>query len=66
MVQKAKRSGRFYEVTGKRITSFEEAAGRAVTLAVVGRESVCIKIIVRGTVVERIDVKAALSIDPEE
>jgi len=37
-----------------------------VTLAVAGHESVCIKIIVRGTVVERIDVTAAFSIDPEE
>jgi hypothetical protein len=66
MGSKTKQSGRTYEVDGKRTTSFEEAAGRAVTLAVAGHESVCIKIIVRGTVVERIDVTAAFSIDPEE
>lgn len=63
MVQKSKRSGCTYEVAGKRTTSFEVAARRAVALSAARHESVCIETIVMGSVVERIDVTAALSLD---
>jgi hypothetical protein len=61
-----KKSERIYEVSGISTGSFDEAAVRAVTLAVASHESVCIDTIVMGAIVERIDVTAALSVDVQE
>jgi len=56
-------AGREYRVAGKSTWDFDRAAGRAVALSIARKESVCIETVVRGQVVEMIDVTAALSID---
>jgi hypothetical protein len=56
-------AGREYRVAGKTTLDFDRAAGRAVALSIARKESVCIETVVRGQVVEMIDVTAALSID---
>lgn len=55
---------RRYQCAGKESIDFDRSAGRAVALSIARGESVCIETVVNGKVVERIDVTAALSIDP--
>lgn len=55
---------RRYRCAGKESVDFDRSSGRAVALSIARKESVCIETLVGGTVVERIDVTAALSIDP--
>jgi hypothetical protein len=58
---------RIYQVRGGgEFARFDDAAARAVVRSVSIRDTVCIETMVRGKVVERIDVTAALSIDSVE
>jgi len=59
----APRNTRTYVVLGKRLRDFDAAAAYAVAQSVSRHESVCIETVVRGRVVERIDVTAAAHID---
>lgn len=56
-------TGREYQVRDVGFDDFDTAAGYAVATALTIHELVCIITRVRGKVVERIDVTAALSID---
>jgi|WetSurMetagenome_2_1015567.scaffolds.fasta_scaffold116164_2 hypothetical protein len=59
----ATKSARTYVVLGKRLRDFDAAAAYSVAQSVSRHETVCVETVVRGRVVERIDVTAAASID---
>jgi hypothetical protein len=59
----AKTPKRRYTLDGKSFVSFDAAASKSVAMALFAHETTCIRAVVAGKVVERIDVTAALSID---